>query len=1019
MLSGIINFTFKVMGKLPLVGRFFRGLDKPNQTHNREELNNWHQNIKADQKDIVVVKHGKKDQGLKAIQSYLSAYENKKVIFKRFPSFSSELEQHIKKIGANTPVEFKTNLLINSTLKFFNNLSDSFKKKLDLLNSAVFTDKSHLAYIELLSDFTTEAKRLILEVSDTIMQKTASLDGVSDVDIANSLLVCKELSKSIAKQTLNTVIEGTLELPLDVELTSKDGKTSIGLRELISSEFEHEFLSLHLASQFGMHSKQAIDGFMTRIEHPKNKLGTDLYENLIIINKLQEAIHGSVLQDRNDPGYRSNEIAILNLSILKDSLTELIKIIIKSMELRKERSLRAEKYHEMIKLYEESEKDIKDFLFKCGAVEKTVLDQALNIEKDSLWEQLGISPEGIGTSIKSTYQHANSLINYLGEMQSEEILGYEIKGTSVLNLFNSSNTDNDVHFKRLILEISLLAALDAINTHRKNKPADDDFTATKKSNDGNILPATKNFTSIPWLKSLYESRYNYFSDLIKRDPSEYKTALIAIELSKLGNELHKTKYFTAKSFFSRYGIDKYGDHMVNTMGGMTDIGKMALNIDLFSNLFSYLDTKEYGNLSSDEIQNIKSLIKYLRKECEIIDDNGQVIYDPPPNNKPAKRTYDKMRAIFADRGFLTLNSPLLISFLRDTFGRNDPLDKPLSQESFASKNRVLASWLFYMLVKFLPEHSNDTDSLKARVQIFRQLMDEKFQSKERVLEPLFKKMARQARGISEDGDYPNEYGRRGVIKSLCLELENKIQKYANGETCSIPLADLLEQYHIIEKCIHKNPKSKAKILEIQKNIFKNNDPLLKPLADSLINIMDADPIQVVQFAKHKSQENPLLCDRLAHQLLNKISNLCSQIKFERDSTIIIKDSDQNQIERLSKILEYSIYLGYLLNNLNQNYTNIQASDFKDPSARTEVIQGQLQTLNRIINSQVLLQHDEKYPNEIEAFPNQLDSKNKLLHLLNKPYFKINPALGNNFAWLDRSQEQKLRTQSKQNFATAI
>jgi len=979
MIGKIINFAYNLLGKIPIVRNFIGPKEKKVSF---EEQQKFHKVVQENEKkEFVNLESAYKRIILDGLESKLIKNQNIRILRDNLPDFEKSFDFFVLKTSNDQIIDIKEKNLLNKIEEYQQKLIENFKKKVSELNNKPLNSKSHEEYINLWRNFNIENKRLIIETEEEIIFKIAKIENANNLDLMHGLKVSREISKKLSENTLNIFAEEINNLPIGYEIENENQKTS--LREFIKTVFNQEYQIFFLGSKFGLHSDEIINNIFANIKSNKDKKGRDLFENLLVINKFQDTIQGSILQERNKLDSVDYKIGMLKPEIIQETFEKMADLNFDIVNL-KDKFIKKEEYDKKkIAIYSELN-NIKDFIYNSGLIESYINKEILKLERNDVLKNFGINEIEFRKNINKIYEKINWLNRYLGELQKEEIAGVEFKRIPIINLFSQTPDEKIDQFKRIILETSILAGIEVILKDQGLFKDNQDFTKKKISSSGKTLSATENFESIPWLKNFYKQRLDYYQKIYKNENSSFKIGAVIKEISKIGKELHRTKFFSSSDFFARYGIIEEGNHLNNLIGFMTNIGRMSLNLDYVSHFLASIDPAENETADPNLISNLDSIINYLSKESKVYDKNGNEIYAPLKTEENIKKKYEQLASLIGSRDFLALNTPIIIDFLRKTFGKDTPEDQPIEKESFYSKNQVLSTWLYYILVKFLPEHSNDADSLKARIMVFDQLVDQNFQNKSRFTSELYRKITRKARGLNEL-DKPSNKG-KGIIKSLCADLERHINWHIAGKKESkIDLEIILNSYRDVEQSLKNNPKVLSKITKIQKEIFGNNEPLIKSLEENLINLFDRNPLLIMNFVKKNETTNPEYKNKLSKDLLIRIEKNIHKLN-SYGNTIRILDSDENKIKQMIRILEDITYLGFLLNTLGQETITLTSKLFKKDSNKAENLDLKISKIIDFLNSNLILEVDSRYTQEQEVFPNQFEIKNKLKSLVSKKYF---------------------------------
>jgi len=967
MIARVYNWV-KSFGEIPIVKRFIpKKTNKNLELSKKIYLKNQNLTLESENKTLSV----------SVVREVLNRNNADSVLAKKFPEFNEKIQSVLSKTSPTTPVEFKEKNLSYIIQEYQDKLNTRFEEELNKLNNQKFDQTSHIRYLELWQNYLIESKRLIIEVTDSLLFNTLKLSDVNDIDLMIALQVSRELSKQIARNSLNQITDEIKNIPIGYEV-DLDGK-KISLRESIKNTYKEDYINLFLVSNFGMFSNDIITSIVSMQEKSCNKHGKELFENFSTISKFQQAIQGSLLQNRSNLESNEHEIGMINPKIVQDAFERLTNLYNKFVKM-KATLMSQENYNEQKNIILGEIKDIKQFIYELGVIENTELNILRSIKNNNILETLDIDLKESTEKIYSAYQNINQISNNLGTLQDEEIMGITFNKTPIINMFNMEIEQSIDHFERIILEVSILAGMKVILSEEINpKYKNLDLSVTKKNINNQILPATKNFESIPWLKNFYKDKVEYFENLVKNENSAFKIGPVIKELSNIGRELHRSKLFTASDFFTRYGLDKLEEELLSIIGDMTDIGKMSLNIEFVTHFLSYINHEQNCPMTKEEIINIKLLINFLNEKSKVYDEKGNQIYAPLARDQRLKEAYEKTKEMVGKREFLALNAPLIIKFLKTCYGQDTKPPRKILDDSFEANNQVLASWLFYIIVKFLPEKSLSNDSLKVRMNIAEIIMNQEFQNGNRINPSLYKKMTKQTRGLSELGNFPSKRGRQGVIKGLCKDLEENIKLHISEKTKNIPLKELLLHYAKLEDIFKTNPKSYNKIVDVQKNIFKTNEDLLEPLENHLINLYTKESATVIEFVKSKKQIEPKYFDKLAIDLLNKITEQLNRVKLN-DPIILIKESSEDQIKLFKNIIEDIINLGYLLKENSNNELVLSPNMFKMKKPEDK-IEDKINKIYQFMKKKISIK-EEMNSQEKEVFPNQYQIIKNLRILLN-------------------------------------
>jgi ribosomal protein S15P/S13E len=912
---------------------------------------------------------------------------------------ATSIKSHIKKIDNNvgSSINFNETYLVKEIKNIHNHLTNNFRDTISTYSRGRDLQESGEKYVALIKQYIQESIRLALETENLILSRLQedSIHG-RDIDIAQALTVSRNVSKTIMDNAMNAYLRyvNNSELP---SAQYSEALDQLALRNRINAELKPNIRILHLASEFGIHNKDTVNKF---IDHMRNLDFDDdirLSNSLATILELQNAIQGSVNQDINNLEVTDIELGEIDNSIITECFDKLLDSVIKEFELGNSDKINSEERE----MHYYKTRDLSNFLTEIGMKEIEVYKKAQEMSKDGIWTKLDFNPKQEASTVNQIYQELNKAAHFLGVITDPNLPNGEYANPTLLVL-KDSNVFNR-HFRRTLLEAKLLAGIDAIQTHRKNKDRDLSFCSEHP-----------NFKSLPWIKDFYQKSYEEYLNMIENDISIEKTMNVANELGLLGHELHKIGLFASDNFFKRYGVQEYAEKMLEKMGELTEVGVIAVMIDLYSHLFSYLspNDKESSFMEATDIGRLKRLIKYLKQLSTIKDpDTGELLMNPKRPNQHAIDKYDEIAKVIGSKGFLLAETDLILDFF--TKAIKEETKKKLSNTKYSildAKHTILATWLLYIMVKFLPKTSDDIESLKVRVKVLKSLLNDKLQTNREIPKTLYPKINSNLMGYKNKIN-SNDKQRPGIISEICNEVESKINDHITGKGSSITLKDLLYLYEDLENHFKQNPNGTNKAMKVKETNFNNKDFFLRGLSSVCTEAFDTNPALVVQFAK--ACKNQDVKFKLANKILQKIEEIIDDLNLNNQNELHILDSDQEKIDSFTKLLIFSQYLGFLMNKNDAKTINLRpetmTEDLKDDITRTKTEQ-RIQKLNKTLNAKILLEQDERYSKSEDAFPagGQFRAKNLLLELLSKPGFTMQPSLGKRFEWLKPKQINKLK-----------
>lgn len=1026
MLGTIKNFAMRLVGSMPLLGKIvpknnLKQKEKKIKLQSHTPLHNLNEYMEDG--FIIPVKSKKNEYSeidkviAEDFEKIISEQQNR--IFypgSDYQNICLSIQKKIKRVDDNAKARINFHIpLIKSELSILqNHLSANFEEKLKALNKSKIDLSSPDKYLAVSKQYLIENLRLCVEIENQIFKRILQepING-NIVDVSNGFSVCQELSKHVLSKALETFATSLNFLP-SVSFSTSDGSSS-HLKNYISQELKDFIRTSFIGSKFGLHDKKLVTCFSNKLKNFNFNDDEELFRSLLALSKFQRSIHGTILQDPINIENAGQEIAELDEELIKTCLDEMISSIEQEFQVRTDYKIKintsSEKEDEKLLRKSKDKRDLlrynianlQNFLRHVGITEVEKYTESKRISNSDIWTKLDYNPVEEARVIEKAYAELLKTVYTLGEINEDDLVGNQYKKL-MLEVMNNDDSFKK-HFKRIIFEVKTIAAIDAISSYRNRKPVDDSF---KEKN--------RNFVSIPWLSELYDKSFDKYKQMIEEDISVEKTMDVAEYLSQLGNELHQIGLFEANNLFKRYGIEDYAEKMLIKMGELTEVGVIAVMIDLYSNLFSYLNMEDKSlGLEPNEIRGLRRLIRFLRKISTIYDkETGEIILNPPRDNskrsKLAKQTYDKMADIIGDKGFLMSETDLILKFFRMALQ-----DKKIRGESqddkyqlLEAKYTILASWLLYILVKFLPKESNDVEALKARVKVLSTLLNDELQTSKDIPSSLRPKINLNLYGYN-NGVSAEKTERLGIVSEIADELENKIQKHIDKEKCPIALKDLLYIYKEVENIFKKNPKTVKEAQKLRVENFNNHKPLLLGLDEVCSRSLITAPKLIVKFAKETNEDR--IIKKVGLELLNNIQDSIQAFKQSNGEGIKIYDSDKETIQAMSKVLIYSQYLGYLMNPGKSKNFILRTNHFinkAEDQQNINDIENKIASLNEFFTRKVTLLRDERYKLEEEAFKDQLLAKNILLELLNKTDYRIRPGLGNKFEWLSSRKERKLK-----------
>ncbi len=1053
MFQTLTNVALRFMGRIPLIRELVPEKYKNNSTnskHSREELETLHKYPQKDSFQVdtenagfgaaVISNQQEQTSGKTALLTTLKTSNEE--ILDKLPDLKEAISNHIEKSehGIRSRINFREEVITNKALATLNALITNYQKKFPLIQHTNAGTVNPEEYVELIQEYILKSIKFILEINNHILHRTATLDPyVNDQHIAEAFAKTKGISKKIAERAFGALYESFQQLP---QISFESNQGTVHITPYISSRLREGIKTLYLASKFGVQSSEPFQKFKDAVQMsmPSNSTTIDnsLHNTLTLIKAFQQATHGSIIL--NPQGIDSGNIGIANLDkqTKEQIISSLIHFIIQEYTIRHDDTDNRTQL-KLINFIQNTKKDLAYCLKKIDDCETTTSKMAAEIANEDILKNLGLEDEL--ANIKTLYSLESSTRSLLGYSNDEVIMGQTHRGKPIINHLDVTPNNPKIELERIIHEISLLAVMNALSNFRGRK------------GQNPILESSNNFQTIPWLKSLYQERYKEYQSWIESEQeTKLPTRALAKELARLGSELHDSSsqsnpMFSFLDFCERYKIKDIGEAMLTRVSNLTDTGTVALQLELFSKLFSYLRRGEQEGLSDEEVKKIQDLTDFLLEQSILRDKDGKQII-APKNDELYQPKYEYMKALIGNRGTLILNTPIIIKFLLNSLGIEKNHTKVLKENSVEKKNAILASLLFYILLKHLPEQSNDIDSLLKRQEIFTTLIDN-FKSFTEQLPVLKNKVLRQSLGLNEtyDGADPSK---TGIIQAMCQDMERQLSEYPkraklfqeleqkrkileeeylhthdshiakeinnirNQERIVRPitLQNLLAVYDQLSECINRNPNNVQEIQKLLKNFKHTDGPLLKDLRNYIGELIEVEPLTLMKFIKTSANQDLQIYTKKF--LLNQASKLTQEListnSNKVNGTIQILDNDESAIRKYSKILNSVKYIAFLVNHYGANQVSINSAgiDETSPSTRPEII-NHINIISNLIRRNILLLVDDHRTNE-EVFPGQLEAKRTLLDLLEE--FGIKSDLNHKIEWTSLKRAQRIIEESR-------
>ncbi len=1058
MLLALKNVTLSLLGRIPFINRFVPEKYKQNsqiQNLDRTELEDMHKNTELGDFTIPISAKNESStetSNIKQISTPTSSEGKRRFreilehsnlsIIEGLPTLINDINNSIQRTNLDPKgrIQFQEESIANKASNTLNALIANYHNKFPLIEKANAADlrpeermEIYEQYVELMQGYINQALEFIVELNNRIIYRTATLDSsINNQHIAEAFQKARDISSAIATKAWNALYASFKQLPQE-SLETREGP--IHITQYISQRLKNELSTLYTASNFGIHSIDLINAFKDEVQQEaltglNSSSHTNIHNALATIETLHEAMHGSILW--NGSSNASLALAQLDPELINRIRQTLVTTIVKEFNMRHD-DIPDSAQKTLSRSLVNTKKDLADCLSKIAKQEVKTMTLMEEASQSKTLKNLGLTVEQ--ERIKEEYQKLNSCKDLLGRTNNEHIMGQLYHGKPIVDELTIKGNSDRIDFERLIYETSLLALMDVIAQNRG--------TARSYSID----ESTANFKTVPWLKSFYEERCTEYKSWIESTQvTELPTRQLAKELARLGSELHELSneshpWFSFSDFCNRYKIKDLGDAMLERISDLTNTGVLALQLELFSLLFTYLRPGEQKGLTDEDVKKINDMTEFILEQSILKDEKGKQVIAPKAPNSLGVNKYIEMLSLVGNRGSLIVNTKPVLKFLLNSLGIENGKTKLLSEQSTETKNSMLAALLFYVLIKHLPERSNSIDSLLKRQEIFTTLVDN-YKTLTQELPVLQPKVVKQSLGLTESGA-PHPF-REGVIVSICQDLERHLKEYpVNAKLFQeteqqrkqlddefhqthdahlspeidrlriqerklrpITLANLLTVYEKIHDCINRNPETIKNIESTLSKVKQFKAPILKDIREYVANLIDVEPETIINFVK--SSANKELQSFTKKLLISQAAKAAQELaasNTNKHGIIEISDNDEVAIRKYSKILNLVKYTAFLVSHYGAKEVSINSSGIsnEDQRLRSEII-NRINAVSELLRKNVLLLVDDSRINE-EVFIGQLEAKRELVELLEE--FKIKSAIDHKVAWTSLKKAQRI------------
>ena len=1038
MLKTLKHSTLSFLGRIPVIRNFvpekYNSISNTS-TSSRARLATLHKEASRTSsntnngeinRSIIANYQEGQTKGKEAVTPILSI--EKSPILDTMPDLKEKIVSHIKRrdLDLQAPVDFQEAVISTQALEHLNGLIVNYKTEFSLIQQRSSGSINPQEYVDLMQEFISKSINFALEINNQIIGRTATLDPyVQDYDIAKAFSVARNVSKKLANQAYIALCESFPALPH----FRFDEAQGLHVANYIRSKLKDNIEALHFSSQFGLQAAELFQAFKDQIslkvlDSPAATL--PVHNTLNLLEAFQEATHGSLLISTKE--MNSNiTVADLDKETKTKIINALIQTIIQEYTLRHD-EISDEQQADLIRSMISTKQDIADCLIALDREENTTFKKVIELGQNKLWTDL-FGKQELG-GIKQLYAGLCSTDSLLGRTNKDVIMGHNHPAQPIRDHLTINPNSSRIDLERIIHEISLLAVMDTLTKFRGRK------------REHPVFESYANFQTIPWLKPLYEARCKEYASWIETEQvTKLPTRRLVKELARLGAELHSgssesNPEFSFRDFAKRYKVEDLRNAMFKRVADLTDIDETALQLEFFSKLASYLKSGEQEGLTDFEVKRIKDLTEFLLEQTTIIGEDGKQIIAAKNNDPTCIKKHEDITKLIANRGTLIVNTPIVIKFLLNSLGLENGSTKAVKGKSIERENALLAAFLFYILLKYLPETSSSIDSLLKRTELVTTLIDN-FTPLLEELPVLKSKILKHSLGFGETT-------KSGVIPSLCKDLEKHLNEYPQRimslknieqridvlekeylethdrsinieinrlreqvrQIRPITLSDLLIVHGQLSDCIQRNPIHTQQIQTLLSDAKQPNGLLLKDLRDYVGILIEVEPATIINFVKNSAnQELQIYTKKLLIAQASKLAQELIASNSSSNGTIRIVDNDEVAIKKYSKMLNLIRYTAFLINHYGAKEVSINSAGIeeRDQNLRGEIIQ-RINMVSELMKKNVMLLIDDNRFNE-EVFPGQLEAKRALVEALQE--FRIPSELGPKMEWTSQAKVQKM------------
>lgn len=924
--------------------------------------------------------------------------------------------------------------------------------------------KNFTEYDEVFDNFFMESLTILHNLNNIIFHRIISTEDftASDLDLAKAFRHTKNLTKDLIKKLLEDFQMLLGKLPIE---EGKEEDTRQYIEHVKRNSCTYNEILLR-GERVGILDNDFVLAYLNHYVE-KTKKGEQLSSiDLANIKEFHEGTHGCLLLTS---GLQASVNPALDIKIVENTIKDLNEQIIALSKIKTQSKADKER---RTKIDYRIANIVKN-LAEMARTEKRVNESIDLFSQDETAVKVGISRERI---LELSKEHAAiaQIEDYIGRTKEENIATRNKDGSissqkfpeeALANVFTlrggadsrtrqSYSIEFSRNYERLILETSLFAGYHAL-AEKMDQLSD-------KQRENFFKKRTKLFANfdqdhVPWLKDLYNKELKRYRTIISEDKSSRKTADLAVGMCELCQRLASTDIdiYQSNDFFKRYGLEAIAESALERVGAMTDINTMSLALKVYSEIFSNLEQDAVAaGLSKHETKWLSTHVGYLKQLSEIKDKSGKVLYAPPTGNPYEIPKFEEIQKAFTDTDLVSYNIDLVLKYFENAIKEKKQTERGNdSYSDLDSRNLLLSSALMYYYLKFMPEFSKDSDSLRSREKIINLIFEPKIGISRNLPKELGPKLLDHFLGTESDAQgKPIEaakYGRGGFLRSYALELEDKIDTYAEGKDFKdVSLTELLNFYYRLEQVktrstinaekrnpiiVGKSPSAidDDKLLGLWQRQEKahikfhngKDRELLPPLKHKLKELLPSHSSEVMKFISHipdkaiKQETSEFIAKELFKQAANSARDV---LQYKAGNIVEVTDDNLKLLNTLTSALGNLSRVGNLIYKGNLSNFTLAENSVLGEDNRAE-FKSDIETVETLFKSKFLLVDVvNKTGEKVRRV------KDIALNLLKA--FNIRPEIGNHLEWktqrevenyIHKEQVLKFRQEEENLVNTAI